>query len=193
MVEVDNMGNNMEKDVAPGTFLGTEEEYIAGSGTYIEGGKVYSSAAGVVRESDKNLSVDQKAALHSVKPGTIVYGRVEDVFEPIARVSVIPVSSKGVRFAGLPDQCVIRISNVKMGYVKQIHDEFKIGDIIKAKVIDVSKGEVALGTKEDNLGVVKAFCTTCRSPLCLVGSSLVCGKCGGKEMRKLSKEYWCVK
>jgi exosome complex component CSL4 len=183
----------MEKDTAPGTPLGTEEEYMAGSGTYSEGGVIYSSTAGAVRESDKKLAVSQRAELRQAGRGAIVYGRIENIIEPIALISVVPISPEGVRFACVPNYCVLKAANVKVGYVRQIHDEFKIGDIIKAKVIEVKKDELVLGTEEDEFGVVKAFCTVCRNPLALVGSSLVCEECGSKERRKLSKEYWCVK
>lgn len=185
--------NNMEKEAAPGTPLGTEEEYIAGTGTYVEEGVIYSSTSGAVSESNKKLAVSQRAELREVGRGAIVYGRVENIIEPIALVSVIPISSEGVRFPCVPNYCVIRAANVKHGYVKQIRDEFKLGDIIKAKVIEVKKDELVLGTEDDEFGVVKAFCTVCRHPLSLSGSSLICEECGSKERRKLSKEYMCIK
>ena len=66
--------------------------------------------------------------------------------------------------------------------------ELKIGDIIRAKVIQV-KPSVQLTTAERNLGVVKALCSICRGPLELRGRELYCPRDERTERRKVAADY----
>src|SRR5437763_14499926 len=82
----------------------------------------------------------------------------------------------------------IHISNVSEEYTEDIHDMYRLGDIIRAKVIQV-KPSVQLTTAERNLGVVKALCSTCRGPLELRGRELSCPPDERTERRKVAADY----
>src|SRR3989442_1225461 len=82
----------------------------------------------------------------------------------------------------------IHISNVSEEYTEDIHDMYRLGDIIRAKVIQV-KPSVQLTTAERDLGVVKARCSVCRGPLEVRGRELYCPRDERTERRKLAADY----
>jgi len=85
---------------------------------------------------------------------------------------------------------MLPIRNVSTRYVERLKDEFKIGDLIKAKVVKASSLGIDLATDDFSFGVVKAFCSKCRHPLQLFGQSLRCLNCGSSERRKVSSDYF---
>src|SRR2546426_746488 len=82
----------------------------------------------------------------------------------------------------------IHISNVSEEYTEDIHDMYRLGDVIRAKVIQV-KPSLQLTTAERDLGVVKALCSVCRGPLELRGKDLYCPRDERTEHRKLAADY----
>ncbi|MCX6769327.1 MAG: exosome complex RNA-binding protein Csl4 [Candidatus Micrarchaeota archaeon] len=177
-----------KKLVAPGDCIGTEEEYLPGAGTFIDKEKIYSTLSGDLVDNAKTLSVAQKRPLAAFGIGTIIVGVIENVVEPIALVSM-QEGSGHQRFGGNPDYAVLHASMIKRGYVKNVSDEYKIGDIIRAKIADMRNGEMRLSTDSDNLGAIKAFCSKCRHGMALNGAVLECESCGRKENRKVANDY----
>jgi len=177
--------------IEPGDALGTEEEFIPGEGTYVDGDTIRALFAGTVNiGSDRCVSIRPCSPVpSSLKSRMTVYGRVEEIFEPIALVRIAP-SESGLTRQSWPDVFgVLHVSRVKPGYARSIKDEIRIGDIIKATIEEIKAGEPSLSTKDRGLGVIKAFCTRCRSPLKLAGGVLVCESCGNKESRRLGFPY----
>jgi exosome complex component CSL4 len=82
----------------------------------------------------------------------------------------------------------LHISEISAGYVKDPSDVYSLGDIFRAKVIQVIPS-VQLTTKGNNLGVIKALCSECRHPLESKGQILECPLCGHKEKRKMAQDY----
>lgn len=185
------------RSILPGEFLGTEEEFVAGDGTYVDDkGGIYAALPGdAIISKDKVVSVKSAVAVpKQLKKGDVVYARVEEIFEPVALLQVAPTATEEVRQNPTDGYSVIHASRVKPAYVEMVHDEFRIGDIVKASVEEIrNDGEIALTTKLPGLGVIKAYCSRCRAPLALRGGKLECGRCGSVEKRHLSKEYCIVK
>jgi exosome complex component CSL4 len=73
--------------------------------------------------------------------------------------------------------------------VKNVRDEYKIGDIIRAKIVDLRNGEMRLSTDGEDLGAIKAFCAVCRHPMKVESGILQCEECGAKDNRKIAKDY----
>jgi exosome complex component CSL4 len=75
--------------------------------------------------------------------------------------------------------------------VAKLTDEFRIGDLIEAKVTKIiGIDNVDLTTAEDELGVLKAMCIKCRHYMKQISKNEVeCPNCGNKERRNLSSEY----
>ena len=73
----------------------------------------------------------------------------------------------------------------------KLTDDFRIGDLIQAKVTKVMGVDNAdLTTAENELGVLKAMCTNCRHFMNKIGKKEVkCPNCGRKETRNISSNY----
>src|SRR5271157_2131961 len=175
----------------PGKLLGTEEEFVAGDCVYSEEGRLHAICTGhALIDGQKVVSVKPLNAVPKmVAPGMVIYGRIEDIFEPIALVKIIPVEQGGVRQTQGDYFSVLHVSNIKGDYVKSVRSEVRVGDIIKAVVSEIRRGEVYLDMRGQDCGVVKAYCSNCRNPLYLKDRMLVCHNCGNREGRKLSREY----
>ena len=179
-----------KKIVVPGDFIGTEEEYLAGHGTLSDKEKIYAAISGEAHEEARSLSVRQKRALRELAPGTTVIGTIENIVEPIALVSIKAGSDgRESRFGENPDYAVLHASMIKRGYVKNVRDEYRIGDIIRAKIADVRNNELRLATDSDELGAIKAFCPKCRHPMKYESAILKCEECEWKDNRKIAKDY----
>lgn len=173
----------------PGKTLGTEEEYLAGNDTFAEGVNIIAVNVGEsVVDADRRISVKAFKKPVMLGKGAIVYGRVEEIFEPIALVRVEGVG-EGARQVCNQYYCVLHVSKISGGFAKSVRDEVRIGDIIKAVVDEIKNEEICISTKAPALGVVKAFCSNCRHPLEKKGNSLECSNCGSRENRKLASSY----
>jgi len=191
-----------EKIVTPGILIGTEEEYLPGKGTYVDEEGIHSSVLGFLHiDQKRHVTVIPTSSPPELKVGSIVYGRIEELFESIAFVTlelretltgdpeIITKMAKIPKVRTFTLNGIIPISEIKIGYTKQIRDEIKIGDIIKGVVSKITPFRIEISLKGNDFGVIKAFCTKCRSPLKLRNKLLECTKCGYEEGRKLSLSY----
>ena len=87
---------------------------------------------------------------------------------------------------------ILHISKVKRGFVKNLRDEFAIGDIIRARVVGVSKLAVYLSTQGEEFGIVKGFCRKCRKSMEYINNVLFCRRCRISELRKVAKGFYGV-
>jgi len=175
-----------EKIVMPGEILETDKK--AGYGVYAEGGKLYSSLAGSLKEGADNVSVESGNAVVEIKKGDHVIASVEKVKEKVVLVKILKVVGKQ-RSLPTEDYGVIRVMDIAPGYTEKASDEYKIGDILKAEVAQVLPDDVILTTKSPNLGVIEGYCSQCRGILQMKDGKLVCSICGKTERRKTSRDY----
>jgi exosome complex component CSL4 len=182
----------MEKDkriVVPGDFLGTSEEFTLGKGVFDENGNLYASQIGEISISDKRV-IDVLPVVETppmLKEGDVVIGRIEDIKDTVAVVSIACVKGKETREIAASTQGVIHISNVKSGYVSELQHEFGYLDVVKARVIDAKA--LRLSTESKDLGVIKAMCMKCKGNLKRKGDVLTCERCKRVESRKISEDY----
>ncbi|ASJ15693.1 RNA-binding protein [Thermococcus chitonophagus] len=182
--------------VLPGDYLGVIEEYLPGDGVIVEDGNLYSARAGWVKIDKDKIEISLKPASSTPpipKVGDIVYARVIDVKQQAVLLRMIKIEGRDNREIATSKLAGIHISQVKDGFVEDLKNEFKIGDIVRARVITDEKSPIQLTTKDPDLGVVYALCSKCRTPLVRKGNQLVCPKCGNVETRKLSTLYRKVK
>ena len=179
--------------VIPGDFLATAEEFVPGDGAYEEDGKIYSSCTGVVLVDvrTKHISVFSRAlGPPSLKSGDVVVGRVEGVRDQSANIHIGVLRGREDRELPLPNMGMIHVSQVHTGYVKEMHDQFKPGDIVRARVLNARREPVQLSTAGDDLGVIVAPCSRCCYALLeREDSKLRCQECGNLEFRKLASDY----
>ncbi|OPY25163.1 MAG: Exosome complex component Csl4 [Methanobacterium sp. PtaU1.Bin242] len=179
--------------VLPGDALGVTEEFVPADWTYEDEGKIRSLVAGTVSVDNKNkrISIIPKTSYPSVlKNGMVVFGQISEVRgqRALMKIERAKDTDRGLTtsFSG-----GIHISQADKGYVSKLTDEFRIGDLVEAKVTKViGLDNVDLTTAENELGVIKAMCTNCRHFMKqLSKNEAICPNCGRKEKRKLSSNY----
>lgn len=178
-----------EKIVMPGDELATSEEYIAGEGTYEKNGKIFSAVIGkkAFDEGEKIAKVAVTNPPAKLKPGDIVLGEVINISQSIVIISLAQVENRSRALAG-DREGALHISKVTKGFVEDIRKEYRLGDIVRARVLQASPS-VQLGTDSEELGVLKARCLKCRAILSKKGDALYCSRCERNEHRKLAKDY----
>jgi exosome complex component CSL4 len=177
--------------VFPGQFLGVEEEYMPGKNAYVgEDGRVFSQTVGVSEFDEQNHEVNVKKISKPVVPidiGSTIMGNVSIVKENMVVIEIVNAEKNGVPRKILQRSASIMISRASPMYVKTLDELFKIGDLIQAKVVEVSNYGVELSTSDPMMGVLKAYCSNCRFPLEEVEGNLKCPNCGSLEKRKMAK------
>jgi len=174
--------------VVPGALLGTEEEVMAGANAVQDGSDIVASATGEAEVKSKVVSVHTKGiGPVMVKPGDIIVGRVAEIFEPVALVDMGMQQTAEGRQVAPPGYAVLHASRVREGYVKNVHDEVKIGDMVRARVEDIRKEDVLISVNEKGLGVMIAFCTNCRTRMERRGADFYCAVCDSTEKRKAAE------
>lgn len=177
--------------VVPGEELAIAEEYSAGESTFEENERIYSAILGRVNydvhKHEIGIVSDKNVKAFSV--GCKVIGQVTAVRKNRALVKLLKASLGPERRVLTQFFATLFISNVADRFVKDLSEEFKIGDFIAAEVDSIKPYGVYLRTDKPSLGVIKAYCSKCRAPLYLTNNKLMCKHCGSVEKRKLSAEY----
>jgi len=189
---------NKDKIVLPGTFIGTEEEYLPGKGTYVDEFGIHSSVLGFLHiDKKRHATVIPFNEPPDLKVGSVVFGKIEEILDAVAFVSLEEEESisrsfdvsKKTRKRTFTLNGVIPVSEISKNYVKRIRDVLRVGDIVKGIIIKITPFRIEMSLKGKDFGVIKAFCTRCRTPLKRKGRMLECPKCKNKERRKLSFQY----
>ncbi|WP_342306028.1 exosome complex RNA-binding protein Csl4 [Methanolobus sp. ZRKC5] len=183
---------NIEESVfvMPGDFVGTTEEFKAGNGTYVNVADIHSLGTGYVmidRKSRIISIVPQTTTPPEIVEGDIIVGSVVNMRESVALVEIGAIKGKGDREFQTNGAAAIHVSNVKDSYVKNLGQEFALSDVVKAKVINTQN--MRLSTDGKSLGVMKAYCSKCRTDLVKDNNRLKCPICGRIEKRKISSDY----
>src|SRR4030042_3438931 len=142
--------------VYPGEQVGVIEEFLAGVGTYIENGAIYSSGTGrlILDLSRKEISVRTQTHLPRMpKVGSVVVGPVVAASEKTATIRIEQLDDKKL---DIPFSGIMHVCDVSRTYVKNLTDALKVGDVVRAKVISTKNREFHLAIREDILGIVKA-------------------------------------
>lgn len=177
------------KLVFPGDRLAVSEEYLAGDGTYEEDGDIFAAQVGELQLDPRN-KVARVRGLNppvELKVGDIVLGTVEDIKPTMAVIKVNAVEGIDRAVTG-ETEGTIHISKISEKYTEDIRKEFRVGDVVRARVIQV-KPSLQLATNERLLGVVRGLCTHCRAPLAKRGRELYCERCERSEPRKIAGVY----
>ena len=175
--------------VVPGDHLGVIEEFTSGPGTYVEDGVIHAQVTGRTLLDMLNRQVSvypvvEKATVPQV--GSIITGEATDVRNKNAVLRIFKVGDKKLSgfFKG-----ALHISGVSHGYVDNMYNVCKSGDIIRAKVISTANRSIFLSTADRDLGVLHALCSRCGNVLQPANRGMGCSECGNFERRKLAPDY----
>lgn len=172
----------------PGELLGIEEEFFGNEKTFSEEGNVYSMVLGEKQVLNKQLQVVSPKFCRNLSRGDLVIGVVQDLYDSVSLIEVQSADDSKERKAIGKTYCYMRITELSRGgrYIENFRQFIKIGDILKARVIEVTPLGTYLSIADEGLGVLKAHCSNCHSQLTQHGRLLSCGNCGNKENRKLA-------
>ncbi len=185
------MNHEQGEVVLPGEVLCTYEEYVPSDWTYVEDGYIKASIYGYLNIDNINkvISIVSENPPAQIKINDVIIGYITEVKQYKALITVKKIlGSERDIVAGYKGY--IHISNVTNDYVSSMHELFKIGDIVEAKVINKLGTEyLELCTIEDRLGVIKAMCVSCRKFMKLDDNKKLVCECGMVDSRKLSNKY----
>lgn len=179
----------MTQSVLPGDRLGVVEEFLPGVGTYEDDGTIYSNFTGTAKIDNKNkrVTVTQTTRVPELpKEGTTVIASVIHTQDKMAIIGIWKIDGKSLQ---IPFTSILHISSSSPRYERSMSDVCKAGDILRARVIDMTNRIPQLTTAGRGLGVVKAFCSKCGGVLDLENKKLQCVSCGNVERRRLAEDY----
>lgn len=175
--------------VLPGDRLGVVEEFLPGGGTYEDDGNIYANFTGTARIDNKNkrVTVTPTTRIPELpKEGATVLASVTYTHEKMAAVQIWQIDGKSLQN---PFTALLHISSSSPRYERSMSDVCKAGDILRARVIDMTNRIPQLTTAGRGLGVVKAFCSQCGGVLDFGSRKLQCVSCGNIERRRLAEDY----
>ncbi|MEK6976018.1 MAG: exosome complex RNA-binding protein Csl4 [Candidatus Thermoplasmatota archaeon] len=185
------MTTNDKALLEPGTPLAYSEELLPGSGTYDDGTQIRAAVYGTQHIDPETMAVSvvpAGRAVASIERGDVLIGQVTYIKpEALASVKVISVRGKEGRSLLTPLEATLHASKIDTRYVKFVDEEYKTGDLIRAKVISL-KGGPQLATDKPDLGVVKAWSSD-GVPLVRDGNKLKDPESGQVHHRKLASDY----
>lgn len=182
-----------DKLVMPGDQLSTVEELLPGDGTFEENGVVRAARLGYYVVDQKHRSAQVKPITSVpvlVSKGDTVLARVAMAKSSMIIADVIHVVGKDRAVSGETD-ATIHVKEIAPGYIKDATSEYKVQDIVRAKVFQVTPS-IQLTTKDRNLGAIKALCSKCRHSLVKKGNILECENCGNREHRRIAEDYGVI-
>lgn len=183
------VSHELNQSVLPGDKLGVIEQFLPGAGTYEQEGTIYSNFTGTARIDlrNKRVTVVPTTRVPELpKEGTTVLASVTHAQEKMAIVSIWKINGKSLQN---PFTAILHISSSSPRYERNMSDVCKAGDIIRARVIDMTNRIPQLTTAGRGLGVVKAFCSRCGAVLDFTTRRLLCPSCGNVERRRLAEDY----
>ncbi|MGA8904394.1 MAG: exosome complex RNA-binding protein Csl4 [Candidatus Bathyarchaeia archaeon] len=179
----------MAQPVLPGDKLGVVEQFLPGVGTYEEEGTIYANFTGTAKIDLKNkrVTVVPTTRIPQLpKEGTTVLASVIHAQEKMATVNIWKIDGKALQN---PFTAILHISSSSPRYERNMSDVCKSGDILRARVIDMTNRIPKLTTAGRGLGVIKAFCSKCGAALEFTNRKLQCPSCGNLESRRLAEDY----
>jgi exosome complex component CSL4 len=175
-----------KKLVLPGDYVSSAEEAEAGENTYEERDEIFSAAIGESQVSGGTASVKVKhQGLVNPEVGMHVYGLVFRTSLNKAICTCVPVKEVEGKIRTMEFEAVLPVTEIRKGYVKDIRDEVKIGDIIRAKIHKITATGIELSILWPEYGLVSVFCPRCRTKMDLKDKVFICGQCNWKERRKI--------
>ncbi|PSG96590.1 RNA-binding protein [Thermoplasmatales archaeon SW_10_69_26] len=177
--------------VFPGDELGVAEQFMPGDGAYEEDGMVYAARVGEAELDPGSFEARVRPRTQTpatLDDGDIVIGRVTSIRKSFVSVDLEANAAEPGRELPEVGSGTLHISKISPDYLDQIEDAFRIGDLIRARVID-DDPSIQLLTKDDGLGVLVARCPKCRTVMETKGDGLVCPACEWKERAKMAADY----
>jgi exosome complex component CSL4 len=178
--------------ILPGEQIASIEEFEGGKNTYVNNGLVRSSAVGTKVYDFKRhiVKIDQKNSPMLPKIGDIIVGYIEMLFGSMFSVRILYVNDEK------SESGFSAISSARLGGSsgrdrgdRRARIIFRIGDIIRGRVISLLNSTIHITIDEKEFGVLYALCFNCGGDTVRLNSTVKCIECSIFEERKLSNDY----
>jgi exosome complex component CSL4 len=180
------------ESVEPGAPLAYSEELLPGAGTYDDGEQIRAALYGTKAIDPQTMTLSVKPhgkSVASIEQGDIVVGLITYMKSDLASVQILAVRGKEGRSLLQNVEGTLHVSKVDNRYIAELSEEYRCGDLIRAKVLSL-KGGPQLATDKPDLGCIKAFSRN--DPTLMLscdGHQLVDPEDGHEEHRKLASDY----
>jgi exosome complex component CSL4 len=189
------MSNKQDKQpMLPGEHIASIEEFEGGKNTYLTtDGTVRAAAVGtkVYDLKRRIVKIDQKNSPMLPKVGDIIVGYVEMLFSSMVSVKILYINDKRSEagFSAIASARVgSRADRDRRGGDRRA--TFRVGDIVRGRVISLLNATIHLTLAEKEFGVVYALCFMCGGDTVRTDESTIkCVECGASEDRKLTYDY----
>lgn len=176
----------MEENVKlPGEEVALIEEFEGGNGTYEQNGVIRASGVGKASFDFKKrvAKVDHTKKSLMPKAGDIVVGFIDMVPGNMVSMRILYVNDKKSG-AGFTAISLMRGGRGRRGSVM-----FKVGDLVRARVVSLLNANIHVDFRDPNLGVIYTVCHSCGGSVVRVDGRVKCIECGTTEERKLAEDY----
>ncbi len=176
----------------PGEQIASIEEFEGGKNTYLANdGTVRSAAIGtkVYDLKRRVVKIEQKNSPILPKVGDIVTGYVDMLFSSMVSVKILYLNEKKFPsgFSAIGSARVGARDRDRRGDRRAT---FRIGDIIRGRIISLLNSTVHITLAEKEFGVLYALCFMCGGDTVRTAeNSIKCIECGAFEDRKLTNDY----
>ncbi|MBN1170195.1 exosome complex RNA-binding protein Csl4 [Candidatus Micrarchaeota archaeon] len=144
-----------KKLVLPGDYLMSCEEAVSGENTYTKNDEIYSSVFGTEDVAEGTVSVSRKGKMITQPSvGMDVYCLVGRTSNTKAVCTCISVNEIEGRERSFEMMAILPVNAIRKGYVNDLRDEIKIGDILKAKISKITKTGIDLTLMGPDNGVI---------------------------------------
>jgi exosome complex component CSL4 len=186
--------------IFPGEQVALIEEFEGGKNTYITDGTIRSKAVGtrVYDIKRRIVKINPKNSPMLPKIGDVLVGYIEMLFGSMMSVRVLYINEKK-SYAGFSAIASARTggggsNNSGGGGWRERGDRrgrtiFRVGDIIRGRVISLLNSTVHITIDEKEFGVLYTLCFNCGGDTVRVHNSVKCIECGVYEERKLTHDY----
>lgn len=183
------MEEEIENYVYPGKKIAVIEEYVPGDGTYAGGdGFIRGKLLGIAKTDPerREVKVSGRVRVNAVKEGDEVAGVLMNLSGVYGTVNIGVLNGKLLK---TPVMGIVYPS----GVLRRGGKQYRVGDIIFARVVSRKNRILHLSIDGSRYGVVKARCNDCGGEMVVARRRprlvLKCSRCGVEENRKISSLY----
>lgn len=176
--------------VLPGDPLAMSEELLPGEGIFDDGTYLRAARLGTFEVEPKEMRAFVRASTSvpsTLHIGDFVFGKITLLKSSMCGVEVLHVEGHERNIAG-DTNGTLHVSKMARRYVQDPGREYRLGDIIRAQVIE-TRPSVQLATDDPKCGAVLALCLKDRFGLRKVGKALECPVCGRRDTRNIAPDY----
>lgn len=177
---------NKELFVFPGDKLATIEEFEGREGTYEDNGIIRSNLTGKASYDFKHRVIRVIPLSKNItlpKPGDIVLGLVIMSGPNMVEMKILYINNEREE---------VNINAICFRPSRK-YAQFRVGDLVRAKVVNLLNSFMHVTFNDKKLGVVYTICHLCGGKMVKVDHSIKCTECGNRDDRKIAEDFGAVK